>query len=121
MEYGRCIYEDSGVFVGACIDQDIITRLYIIKRAAQLVDECVFIRVILGDVGLAVDIETDRFIECVIELLDCLEPVVDDVISPLLYSLATDVQRETLALDERALPDKLFPTRDSRYGQKSKA
>jgi hypothetical protein len=40
------------------------------------------------------------------------EPAVDDVISPLLYSLATDVQRETLALDERALPEKLFPTRD---------
>jgi hypothetical protein len=40
------------------------------------------------------------------------EPVVDDVISPLLYSLATDVQRESLALDDRALPDKLFPTRE---------
>ena len=39
------------------------------------------------------------------------EPLVDDVISPLLYSLATDVQRESLALDDRALPEKLFPTR----------
>jgi hypothetical protein len=39
------------------------------------------------------------------------EPVVDDVISPLLYSLASDVQRETLALDDRALPERLFPTR----------
>jgi predicted AlkP superfamily pyrophosphatase or phosphodiesterase len=40
------------------------------------------------------------------------EPVVDDVISPLLYSLATDVQRESLGLDDRALPERLFPTRD---------
>jgi hypothetical protein len=72
LKKGRYISEYTTIFVCTCVYQNVITRHYMVERAAQVMDIDVLIGIIPGDISFAVDVKADRFIDRLIELLDGL-------------------------------------------------
>src|SRR5687768_5382444 len=73
-------FEYSAIFVGASVDEDIITGLHLVERAAQFMNRDILACVIIGNVSFAMDVERawriDGLLKMFYRFLIARQPVV---------------------------------------------
>src|SRR5687768_10931483 len=65
----RRVFEYSAIFVGARVDENIITGLHLVECAAQFMNRDILACVIIGNVSFAMDVERAWCIESLLKRL----------------------------------------------------
>src|SRR5215207_2980431 len=87
------LFEESAILIGSGVYEHVVPGPHFIPRAAQLMDHDVTVRIVIGDIGFAMDIQAYRRIDLLLQpfhgfLITC-QPVIC-FISPEGHTSASD-------------------------------